>query len=98
LAFTLHGIANNESEKSRQAYLVYAIKLISAADAVRKSIGLPVNFLDQAEYDRELEEIRHSAGNHIFQSAWQTGQTMDFDQVIIMTREDPHYPGFLRLK
>ena len=90
LAYTMHGIAKTEPENTRQPYLVYAIKLISAADAVRKSIGQPVNFLDQDEYDRELGEIRHSAGEHIFQSAWQTGQTMDFDQVIIMTREDPY--------
>ena len=86
----MHGIAKTEPENTRQPYLVYAIKLISAADAVRKSIGQPVNFLDQDEYDRELGEIRHSAGEHIFQSAWQSGQTMDFDQVIIMTREDPN--------
>jgi non-specific serine/threonine protein kinase len=89
LAFTMHGISKSEPESTRHAYLAYAIKLISAADAVRKSIGLKVNFVDKAEYDRELAEIKSAAGETDFQAAWQIGQSMDFDQVILMTRDDP---------
>ncbi len=89
LAFTMHGISKKEQGDALRSRLAYAIKLISAADAVRKSNGLPVNFLDKANYDSELAEIKQAAGEDDFNAAWQAGQTMDLDQVILMTREDP---------
>ena len=51
LAYTMHAIAQNEDKNARQAKLEFAIKLLSAADAVRQSIGLPVNFVDQVDYE-----------------------------------------------
>lgn len=91
LAFTMHGISKDEQGEARQARLVYAIILISAADVVRQSNSSPVNFVDKADYERELAEIQAAVGESAFQSAWESGQSMDFDQVIIMAREYPNY-------
>jgi tetratricopeptide (TPR) repeat protein len=90
LAFTMHGISKDEQGEARQARLAYAIILISAADVVRQSNSLPVNFVDKADYERELAEIQTAVGESAFQSAWQSGQSMDFDQIIIMAREYPN--------
>jgi predicted ATPase/class 3 adenylate cyclase len=89
LAFTVHGIAKRKQGHERLLYLVYAVKLLGAAGAVRDTLNLPVNIVDQADYERELFEIELAVGNQTFQSAWEVGQEMEFDQVILMTREDP---------
>jgi hypothetical protein len=63
--------------------------LLGAADAIRQRINRPVNFVDKAEYERELAEIKEEVGTSVFQSAWEEGQSLDLDAAVLLAIEDP---------
>ncbi len=69
--------------------MTYAVTFLSTAEAVLRSISLPVNFLDKAVHAMELAEIIEEARDIAFTSAWRSGQLMDLDQVIILATEEP---------
>ena len=89
LAYTMHAVAGEEQGDKRQARLTYAAKLLGAADAIRQRINRPVNFVDKAEYERELAEIKEEVGTSVFQSAWEEGQSLDLDAAVLLAIEDP---------
>ena len=59
----------------------------------RQIIGMPVNFIDKPEYERELAAIRAEAGEDAFQSAWGKGQALDLNQAVRLATEHPFLPA-----
>jgi predicted ATPase/class 3 adenylate cyclase len=93
LAYIMHAEAQEEKSETRQTRLVYAAKLLGAADAIRQRINRPVNFVDKEEYARELAEIKAEAGESVFLSSWEEGQSLDLDSAALLAIEDPFLPS-----
>jgi hypothetical protein len=80
-------LAHEKDGQMKDAFLVYAAKLLGAAAAIREKINRPVNFVDKDEYEQEMAEIRAELGEALFQSAWHDGQAMDLDQAVLLATE-----------
>lgn len=92
IAYIMHAESQGEDGDLHQARLAHAAKLLGAADAIRGRINRPVNFVDLAEYERELAEIKEEAGESVFQSAWQEGQSLNLDEAVLLAIEGPLLP------
>jgi predicted ATPase/class 3 adenylate cyclase len=92
LAYIMHALAHEEDGVNLPARLTYAAKLLGAADAIRKRINRPVNFVDKTEYERELVEIQEEAATAVFEIAWEEGQSLDLDEAVLLAIEDPFPP------
>lgn len=92
IAYVMHAEAQGEDGDLHQVRLSHAAKLLGAADAIRGRINRPVNFVDEGEYERELAEIKEEAGESVFQSAWQEGQSLNLDEAVLLAIEYPFDP------
>ena len=88
LAFIAHTQAQDKNGADRREALVYAATLLGAVDSIRREIDRPVNFVDQAEYGKEVAGIREEMGEGAFQAAWDKGLKMDLDQAVRLATEN----------
>jgi hypothetical protein len=77
-------IAKTRSEAER------AVKLLSAAEALREMAASPMLPQERLEYDRELAELRAELDEKSFASLWAEGQAMTMEQAIELALEKPH--------
>lgn len=68
-----------------------AVRLISAAEALRKASNSPRTPKEQIEYDRESSARRAGMDNKSFDLYWSEGESMDMDQAIeyALKEDDP---------
>jgi hypothetical protein len=59
-----------------------AVKLMSAAEALREASSSPRTPQEQIEYDRELEGLRAGMNDKTFDLLWAEGQSMTMDQAV----------------
>lgn len=59
-----------------------AVKLMSAAEALRKTSSSPRTPQERIEYDRELTGLRAGMDEEMFDLLWAEAQTMNMEQVI----------------
>ena len=59
-----------------------AVRLMSAAEALRAASSSPRTPQEQIEYDRELEGLRLGMDEKTFQSLWEEGKSMNMDQAV----------------
>jgi predicted ATPase/uncharacterized protein HemY len=59
-----------------------ATSLLSAAEALRQVIGVPMARANQADYERALAAVQHGLGEEAFAAAWDGGQTMTLEQAV----------------
>ena len=59
-----------------------AVRLMSAAEALREASGSLRTPQERNEYDRELEELRAGLDEKTFQLLWAEGGSMNMDQAI----------------
>lgn len=59
-----------------------AAQLWGAAAALREAVGSPLPPADRADYERNVEAARASAGLEVFNTAWTDGHNMALDRVI----------------
>jgi predicted ATPase len=59
-----------------------AVKLMSAAEALREASGSPRTPQERNEYDRELEELRAGMDEKKFDLLWAEGRSLNMDQAI----------------
>ncbi len=79
LAESLEGLAA-VAEASDE--VVRAVRLVAAADAMRRRIAGPVQRGQQAEYESFLEALRSQLDEATFDSAWADGQQLTAKQAI----------------
>ena len=66
-----------------------AVKLMSAAEALRAASSSPRTPQEHIEYDRELEGLRAGMDEKTFQRLWAEGQSMNMDQAIEFAMGEP---------
>jgi hypothetical protein len=59
-----------------------AVKLMSAAEALRQASSSPRTPQERIEYERELEELHAGMDEKTFDLLWAAGQSMNMDQAI----------------
>jgi non-specific serine/threonine protein kinase len=64
-----------------------AINLASAADWIRKEIGVSITPAVKAENEAFIAEMRAELGEEKFQTAWLDGQTMPLEQVVELVEQ-----------
>jgi hypothetical protein len=83
-AFCLEGFA---AARSPTGDAEQAAALISAADALRREIGIPVYASEREGYERILAQVRANLSSDAFARAWRDGQTMTMQQAIELAME-----------
>jgi hypothetical protein len=48
----------------------------------REIINIPMNGMEQVEYDREVEELKTNIDKKIFASLWAEGRSMTMEQAV----------------
>ncbi len=64
-----------------------AAKLFGAAEILRESTNLPMLFIEQVEYDREVNDLRANMEEATFAKAWAEGRAMTMEQAIAFALE-----------
>jgi tetratricopeptide (TPR) repeat protein len=59
-----------------------AAKLFGAAEMIREVINIPMNGMEQAEYDREVADLRVGMSETEFNALWAEGRAMTMEQAI----------------
>jgi DNA-binding NarL/FixJ family response regulator len=62
--------------------------LFGAADALLSISGIPLDTVDQIEYDRDLAEAKAQLDEGAWQSAWAEGYAMSLEQAIAYAQDD----------
>lgn len=65
-----------------------AVRLWSAATALRALLGSVVYPVDQPEHERNLLAARAQLGDMAFEAAWSEGQVMSLEQAVAYARDD----------
>jgi predicted ATPase/class 3 adenylate cyclase len=74
-------IAKAQAQKER------AIKLLSAAEALREVSNSPRTPMERVEYDKEVSELRAKMNEKTFASLWAEGRSMTIEQTIELALE-----------
>jgi len=67
-----------------------AVRLLSAAEALRAASSSPRTPQERIEYERELAGLRAGMDENMFQVLWEEGQSMDMDQAVDLAMSEPH--------
>jgi predicted ATPase/class 3 adenylate cyclase/DNA-binding CsgD family transcriptional regulator len=59
-----------------------AVRVLSAAAALRAGLGAPIALADRREYDRVLEGVKASMASSEFEREWSTGRSLEPDDAI----------------
>lgn len=71
-----------------------AARLLGAAAAMRKSMGRAVDPGDRPDYESNLESLKAQLGQVTFESAWEEGAGMTYEQAIdLAMKEDDREEG-----
>jgi hypothetical protein len=65
-----------------------AVKLLSAADALREISNSPRTPQETLEYERELAGLRAGMDETMFHFLWAEGRSMDMDEAVDFALED----------
>jgi tetratricopeptide (TPR) repeat protein len=86
LAFVGRAKAQDPGSDSQTGWLSFAATLLGAAATLRTDHKAAMTFLEQAEFDDEVEKLKSLAGEEPFQQNWQRGQRMDPDQIVVFSQ------------
>jgi hypothetical protein len=79
IADRLEGMA---AVRAAQKALESAVRLWSAAETLRTSLGTPMWPADRPAYERAVAEVRTAFGEPLFHAAWVAGQALTLEQAI----------------
>jgi len=65
-----------------------AAKLFGAAEMIREVIKIPMNGMEQVEYDREVGELRAGMNEDDFKKLWAEGRSMSLEQAVEYALEE----------
>src|SRR5207249_4961166 len=69
--------------------LAWAAQLWGAAEAIREAVGIPIQPVDLADYDRSLSAARIHLGERAFAAAWAQGRSMTPEQALAAKGQKP---------
>ncbi|MBV9787232.1 MAG: tetratricopeptide repeat protein [Chloroflexi bacterium] len=75
----------------KQGAAAWAIRLVSAAAALRDELGAQLAAADRAHYDQMLSTAKRQLGAQAFQVAWDLGQTLTPEQAVA-AHDQPRRP------
>lgn len=81
VALCLIGVA---SSLSRLHHPQVAVKLLSVADVIRRSIGVVVDQSDEPDCQRTIAELHASLGQNEFDRYWQAGRTLSLSEAVAL--------------
>jgi hypothetical protein len=79
LAECVEGLASVSALQGRRAH---AVRLYSAAAALRDSIGAPLWPLEHATQSVALDELRRALGRSAYEEAWAEGRRLTLDDAV----------------
>ena len=79
LARSLEGLAAVHSLQSEHRR---AARIYGAAEALRETIGAPVNISLRPDYDYRVADACRALGATVFEAAWAEGRAMSLDQAV----------------
>jgi hypothetical protein len=59
-----------------------AVRLFSAAEALRHGLGAALYPVEQVEHDHNLVTVRAALGDEVFAATWAEGKAISLEQVI----------------
>ena len=65
-----------------EGHAIRAAGLLGAADALRKSIGIPLQPSSYSDFDRDVATLRDRLGEQAFEDAWADRRAMSLEQAI----------------
>jgi len=65
-----------------------AVRLLSAAQAIRKMIDMPRTKMEDMEYEKELSALKGMLGEEEFQTQWITGEGLSIETAILMAMKE----------
>jgi predicted ATPase/transcriptional regulator with XRE-family HTH domain len=65
-----------------------AVRILGAADALRRAIGSPVFPAELAEYEANIAALRNTLGAEAYDDEWQIGATMSLERTLDEVRGD----------
>ena len=65
-----------------------AVKLFSAADALRENAQLPMADYERIEYDQSMTQLRSMLAEKEFNALWAEGRAMTMNQAIQFAMDD----------
>jgi predicted ATPase/DNA-binding CsgD family transcriptional regulator len=72
-----------------QQKLAWAAQLWGAAEALRDAIGVPIQPVERADYERSLSAARVHLGERAFAAAWAQGRAMTPEQALAAQGQKP---------
>ena len=72
-----------------QQKLAWAAQLWGAAEALRDAIGVPIQPVERADYERSLSAARVHLGERAFAAAWAQGRSMTPEQALAAQGQKP---------
>ena len=72
-----------------QRQLAWAAQLWGAADALRDALGVPIQPVELADYERSLSAARVHLGERAFAAAWAQGRSMTPEQALAAKGQKP---------
>jgi len=69
------------------------VRLLGAADAIRRTIHSPVFASERAEYEAELTRLRAALGEAAFDGAWRIGSSITLERALEEARETRRVPA-----
>ncbi|HEU5300393.1 MAG TPA: tetratricopeptide repeat protein [bacterium] len=64
-------------------------RVLSAADALREGLGVPLPGTDRGQHDRTLSGLRASLAPDVFEAEWRAGRALDVEAAIGLALETP---------
>jgi non-specific serine/threonine protein kinase len=71
-----------------QAQPVRAVRLLGAADALRRPTGRGISACERREYERAVASLHAQLGEMAFAAAWREGQALSLDQAVVLATSE----------
>ena len=89
IASCLEGIAEVATIQGKFAW---AAQLWGCAEVLREAVSVPIPFVDRANYERLITNVRAQLGDKAFSTVWAEGRMMTPEQVLAMSEQEGVQP------
>jgi predicted ATPase/DNA-binding SARP family transcriptional activator len=66
-----------------------AVRIMGAVQAMRAAAGIVCTPREQTDHDQQQQLCRARMGDHAYQSAWEAGGALTFDQAVALAQTEP---------
>jgi predicted ATPase/DNA-binding CsgD family transcriptional regulator len=75
-----------------QGKFAWATQLWGSAEVLREAVSVPIPFVDRANYERLITNVRAQLGDSAFTTLWAEGRTMTPEQVLASSKQEVAQP------